>query len=111
MTETEQWGETLDGIIAVLQKIDGNNEEFSFFDPFLNESIVSIEKFVEKYIPKENIEFNIEELYDQIKQQVQYCENLGMDKLKAIKTLLNTEPYCYHKELKEKLECELEVLI
>ena len=60
---------------------------------------------------KENIEFNIEELYDQIKQQVQYCENLGMDKLKAIKTLLNTEPYCYHKELKEKFECELEVLI
>ena len=68
MTETEQWGETLDGIIAVLQKIDGNNEEFSFFDPFLNESIISIEKFVEKYIPKENIEIHDTELLEKIEK-------------------------------------------
>lgn len=64
-----EWGETLDGIIGVLQKLENfENNKFNFFDPFLNELINELEKFVSKYIPKENIEIKDKELLGKIEK-------------------------------------------
>ena len=69
--EHYEWGETLNGIIDALQKFENyESNKFDFFDPFLNESINDLEKFVSEYIPRENINIEIKdkELLDKIEK-------------------------------------------
>lgn len=56
MNENDKWGETVNGIIETLEKMGESGNEFNYFDPYLNESIKCLEKFVSEYAPKENIE-------------------------------------------------------
>ena len=54
----------------------------------------------------ENIETDekIENYFLEIKEQLDYCEKVGMDKLDMLNILLSSEPYCNHKALIEKFE-------
>lgn len=66
MTESEQWGESVNGIMNILANIEKTQEEFNYFDPYLNESIRDIEKFISEYVPKENFEIKDRKLLEKI---------------------------------------------
>lgn len=50
---------------------------------------------------------NIDNLINEIKIQLRYCEENNLDSQIMLKELLKTEPYCNYRELKEILECEV----
>ena len=50
------------------------------------------------------IDEKIENYFLEIKEQLDYCEKVGMDKLDMLNILLNSEPYCNYKALIEKFE-------
>lgn len=50
---------------------------------------------------------NIDNLLNEIKIQLRFCEENNLDSRIMLKELLKTEPYCNYSELKEMLECEV----
>ena len=53
---------------------------------------------------------DLEELYDDIKLQLNECEKNGLNSAIMLKILLKTEPYCRYEKLKEKFAYEEVVL-
>ena len=55
-SNTEKWGESVNGIIKILENITISQGEVNYFDSDLNQSIIDIEKFISQYVPKEKLE-------------------------------------------------------
>lgn len=51
--------------------------------------------------------YDIDELYNQLRMQIEWCDNNGFNSEEMLDLLLKTEPYCKYKELKEILKCEV----
>lgn len=76
---------------------------------------------IEKFFPtssiyldasKGNINENkvdIEELYDEIIEQLKYCDDYNIDFEQMLNILLKSEPYCNHKDLIEKFKKEVSI--
>lgn len=50
---------------------------------------------------------DIENLFNEIKIQLKFCEEHGLDSQTILKELLKTEPYCKYEKLKEMFEYEV----
>lgn len=61
-----------------------------------------------KVIDPENEEKNeiIERLYNEIKENLEYCFSVGMDKKTTLDALLKTEPYCNYEKLRDMFKEE-----
>lgn len=54
-------------------------------------------------IDADNVQ-EIDRLYNDINEQLDYCSKIGMDRLDVLKILLKTEPFCKCEKLKEKFD-------
>lgn len=63
-------------------------------------------KVIEQAIEDEE---NIEELYAQVKEQVEYAKESGMDYKVMAKAFISTEPYCNFNEIISKIKGEYEI--
>ncbi len=52
-------------------------------------------------------DYDINELYDELRMQMEWCDNNGFNSEEMLDLLLKTEPYCNYSELKEMLKCEV----
>ncbi len=51
--------------------------------------------------------YDINKLYDELRMQMEWCDNNGFNSEEMLDLLLKTEPYCNYSELKEMLKCEV----
>ena len=85
---TEQWGETVNGIIEVLEKVE-ETQMPNYFDPYLNEYLEKLDNFILGCISKEDKEVkkDIEKIkIDYIKKGLETAK-LFMDNLFAIQEI------------------------
>ncbi len=88
-----------------------DSEQFKMLNLFIDN--------IEKYFPTNSIyldtskgniietEDDVENLYDEIKEQIKYCEEHNMDVKKMLQSILKTEPYCKYEDLINKLKKEV----
>ena len=90
-----------------------DSEQFKLLNLFIDN--------IEKYFPTNSIyldtskgnifetDDDIENLYNEIKEQLKYCEEHNMDVKQMLKSILKTEPYCKYDDLINKLKKEVDL--
>lgn len=98
---TEQWGETVNGIIEVLEKVE-ETQISNYFDPYLNEYLEKLDDFISAYVPKEDIVIEDQEMKKDIEKiKIDYIKK-GLYAVKVFMINLFTEKEIKNPQIMQK---------